>query len=403
MAYTRITRTRNGAAAIAYALNGTGHNGSLNRNEMVTPIKMQNGIEYWKQMNRYWRRARVNHKVQIIRIIQSFSKKEFDPNNPEDVLKANEVGQALVEEHYPGRQALFCTQTDGKGGCIHNHILINDVSMIDGKGCCKYQYHQPDVMPWTDEITSRYTNLDQGNKNSENLTQAERTMRGKAAYSYKDDIRKRVAKAMKDCSSEETFLQKLADLGVNTVKKSSKKHGEYFTYELVDTSKIPDDAKLPNHQLKARSYKLGSAYGPQALKEHLEIYERVVVRSEFTSFDEEYTPKISMGKSVSFEEKSEQPEKKAVSIPAAQLVEDISGNTHRNIQFLDDKEEFVEKEQPRTVHKSEKKKACEKPELKSQKTQKGQLKVDRSRFDRAIRMFDKQYENTVYDDLELGK
>lgn len=203
MAYTRITRTRNGAAAIAYALNGTGHNGADKRNEMVTSIKMQNGIEYWKQMNRYWRRARVNHKVQIIRIIQSFSKKEFDPNNPEDVLKANEVGQALVEEHYPGRQALVCTQTDGKG-------------------CCKYQYHQPDVMPWTDEITSRYTNLDQGNKNSENLTQAERAKREKAAYSYKDDIRKRVAKAMKDCSSEEAFLQKLADLGVNAVKKTAK-------------------------------------------------------------------------------------------------------------------------------------------------------------------------------------
>ena len=54
MAYTRITRTKNGAAAIAYALSGTGHNGAAKRNEMVTPIKMQNGIDYWKQMNRYW-------------------------------------------------------------------------------------------------------------------------------------------------------------------------------------------------------------------------------------------------------------------------------------------------------------------------------------------------------------
>ncbi len=396
MAYTRITRTKNGAAAIAYALSGTGHNGAAKRNEMVTPIKMRNSIDYGKQMNRYWRRARVNHKVQIVRIIQSFSNEEFDPNNPEDILKANEVGQCLVEEHYPGRQALVCTQTDGKGRCIHNHILINDVSMIDGKGCRKYQYHQPDVMPWTDEITSRYTILDEGNKNSENHTQAERAKREKGAYSYKDDIRERVAKAMKSCSSEGDFLQKLSDLGVNTVKKYSKKTGEHYVYELVDTSEIPADAKLPNHQLKARSYKLGNAYGPQALKEHLEIYERVAVRSEFTSFGEEYSHKISMGKDVSVEEEPEKAGKEAVSVTAVPIAED----THANVLPIDDEEEI---EQPIIVQKSEEGRDCEKPQLKSDKVTKKKRRVDSSRFDRAIQMFDRQYEDTDEDDFEFGK
>lgn len=396
MAYTRITRTRNGAAAIAYALNGKGHNGAVKRNEMVTPIRMKNGIDYCKQMNRYWRRARVNHKVQIVRIIQSFSKEEFDPNNPEDILKANEVGQCLVEEHYPGRQALICTQTDGKGRCIHNHILINDVSIIDGKGCCKYQYHQPDVMPWTDEITSRYTNLDEGNKNGENLTQAERAKREKGAYSYKDDIRERVSKAMKSCSSEETFLRKLADLGVNTVKKYSKKCGEHYVYELVDTSEIPSDAKLPNHQLKARSYKLGNAYGPQALREHLEIYERVAVRSEFTSLGEEYSFKISMGKDVSVEEKSEQAGNGAVSVTAVPIAEDI----HANVLMIDDEEEV---EQPIIVQKSEEEKSCGKSEIKSAKVPKKKSRVDSGRFDRAIRLFDGGYENDEEDEFGVGK
>ncbi|MCI7349954.1 MAG: relaxase/mobilization nuclease domain-containing protein [Ruminococcus sp.] len=396
MAYTRITRTKNGAAAIAYALSGTGHNGAAKRNEMVTPIKMRNSIDYGKQMNRYWQRARVNHKVQIVRIIQSFSKEEFDPNNPEDILKANEVGQALVEEHYPGRQALICTQTDGKGGCIHNHILINDVSMIDGKGCRKYQYHQPDVMPWTDEITARYTILDEGNKNGENLTQAERAKREKGAYSYKDDIRERVSKAMKSCSSEETFLRKLADLGVNTVKKYSKKCGEHYVYELVDTSEIPDDAKLPNHQLKARSYKLGNAYGPQALKEHLEIYERVAVRSEFTSLGEEYSFKISRGKDVFVEEKSEQAGNEVVSVTAVPIAED----THAKVLPIDDEEEV---EQPKIVLKSEEGKACGKSELKSEKAPKKKRKVDSSRFDRAIQMFDGGYDNDEEDEFGVGE
>ena len=80
-------------------------------------------------------RARERHKIQIIHVIQSFSKNEFDPKNPEDIQKANLVGQEIVRKHYPGRQALVCTQTDVIGGCVHNHILINDVSMVDNKGC----------------------------------------------------------------------------------------------------------------------------------------------------------------------------------------------------------------------------------------------------------------------------
>lgn len=39
---------------------------------------------------------------------------------------------------------------------------------------------------------------------------------------------------------------------------------------------------------------MGEDYGPKALKKHLEIYERVVIRSEFTNFDEYPMPKISM-------------------------------------------------------------------------------------------------------------
>lgn len=201
---------------------------------------------------------------------------------------------------------------------------------------------------------------------------------------------------MKSCSSEETFLRKLADLGVNTVKKYSKKCGEHYVYELVDTSEIPDDAKLPNHQLKARSYKLGNAYGPQALKEHLEIYERVAVRSEFTSLGEEYSFKISRGKDVFVEEKSEQAGNEVVSVTAVPIAED----THAKVLPIDDEEEV---EQPKIVLKSEEGKACGKSELKSEKAPKKKRKVDSSRFDRAIQMFDGGYDNDEEDEFGVGE
>lgn len=50
---------------------------------------------------------------------------------------------------------------------VHNHILINDVSMIDLKGCTKQQYYYKNIEIWTDEITQDYTILDLGEKNAE--------------------------------------------------------------------------------------------------------------------------------------------------------------------------------------------------------------------------------------------
>ncbi len=105
MAYSAVTRTAFGAEALDYVLSEKGHNNALRRNEMVTPINMRSDISYKDQMKKYWFRARINHKTQIIRIIQSFSKKEFDPNDPADILKANELGQEFVDVYYPNRQA----------------------------------------------------------------------------------------------------------------------------------------------------------------------------------------------------------------------------------------------------------------------------------------------------------
>ncbi|MGN0609695.1 MAG: relaxase/mobilization nuclease domain-containing protein [Oscillospiraceae bacterium] len=371
---------------------------------------MNNGIDYSKQMNRYWRRARANHKVQIIRIIQSFSKKEFDPNNPADILKANEIGQALVEEHYPGRQALVCTQTDGKGGYVHNHILVNDVSIVDGKGCSKYQYYQPNVMPWTDEITSRYTILDYCDENREKLTQAERAKREKGKYCYIDDIRKRVASAMQLSACEEDFFQKLADDGLSAVKKYSKKKGEYYVYVLVDTSKIPKEAKLPNHKLHIRSYNLGTAYGPEALQEHIAFYERIAIRGEFTDIDEEYIPKVSMKRSAPIEEKNEQEVTAVATIPATVADENVALNTIEDMQMLVEDEEELEKDevfdaknQPLTSHKPVMEKPISTSNRKSGRLQKKQPKIDSSRFDRGIRMGEGLVEGELEDEVEKEK
>lgn len=267
--FTSVRRTSDGVSVTTYVLDGTGHNGAEFRNRMVTPIYMSESVSYLEQMNRYWRRARSNHKTQLITIIQSFSLKELDPNNPNDILKANMIGQELVRRHFPGRQALVCTQTDGKGGKVHNHILINDVSMIDNKGCDKNQYHHSSIKEWSDKIASEYINLDSGEKCPEKVTETERRLAERGEYCFITDIKNRVEKAMVNSESEDDFIEKLKSNGVSVKRGKSKTYGDYFTYEL-DVSTVPEGTKPPKCGFKRRSYRMGEDYSPAALEKEIE-------------------------------------------------------------------------------------------------------------------------------------
>lgn len=263
MAYTRVTRTKNGRGALMYAIgtNGRGHNGKEQRNACIGCVNLLPGVDFADQMQPYWDRASEQHKTQVLRIVQSFSKKEFDPDSPADIDKANQLGQEYARLYYEGRQAVVCTQIDGKGGCVHNHIIVNDVHMDTLMGCDKEQYHHSTLKRWTDEITSKYTTLDTGEKAKDKVSQTERAKREKGEYVWKDDLKDRIKAAMAEATNEQDYFDKLQEHGVAAVQKSSKKYGSYYTYELRE---IPDSEKIINP--KARSYNLGEVYGVDSLR-----------------------------------------------------------------------------------------------------------------------------------------
>ncbi len=340
---------------------------------------------------------RSNHKVQIIHIIQSFSPKEFSRDNPDDVLKVNMIGQDFVSEHYKGRQALICTQADGKGKCLHNHILINDVSMINSKGCDNEEYHHKNVSEWSDKIVANYIIPIEAEEADEKLTRTEILKREKEKYVYKDDIRKRVEKTMENVASEKEFLEKLFDNGVVAKKKKrgTKDKEEYYLYELLDLSEVPEGTRLPKYNLTIKSYNLGAAYGPKAVNEAVKNYkppkrwsgEKVVFTSgtsmnvpatETVEKQEvEYAPehKISM----SAEEKTA--EEIAVSAPVQQ-VEISRAGVQLEQQVVvptlivddedDDEKEIVQKKVVPKVEAARKPKVEQKP------------KIDMSRFDKPV-------------------
>ena len=227
---------------------------------------MFEGVDPVEQMQKYWLKARANHTTQVLRVVQSFSINEFDPENPNDVLTANILGTEFANKYYPGRQSMVFTQTDGKSGLVHNHIIVNDVHMETSKGCDKKQYYWKQVGKWTDEITGEYTTLDKGQKSKDRISQTERAKRELGKYVWKDDLKERVKKSMEEATSKEDFLERLEANGIGFREGKSKNHGNYFTYELKDLSKVPEGEKLPNRKLKARSFKLGEDFGPHALE-----------------------------------------------------------------------------------------------------------------------------------------
>lgn len=268
MAYTRVTRTANGHGALMYAYGkGKGHNGSDVRNDLIANVNILPGVPAEIQMQKYWNRARANHKTQVIRVVQSFSVRELNPDEPADILTANIIGQEFVQKYYPDRQAVVFTQTDGKSGLIHNHVIISDTDMTSSRGCDKQQYYQPTLAQWTNEIAGQYFELDFGDTTvPDKTTQTERAKRALGEYVWKDDLKSRITEALNESESEEDWIKNLPAHGVNIEVHDSKKRGKYYTYELMDTDGF-GDKKIPQN-LKSRSYKLGTLYDAEHVQEY---------------------------------------------------------------------------------------------------------------------------------------
>lgn len=291
MPYTRITPSRNGREAIDYALGGVdakGHNGNEERNLLVGSVNMlpPEVMGYADQMDIYWRKASFRNLTQVRRIITSYSKDELDPKDPH----SPEIALAIHQEHartaYPGRQVLICVQVDGKGGCIHVHEIVNNVSMVDQKGCTTEQTKFHYVAKTVDNIAEKYIKLSMDYKDkydekthtakipANNVTQNERRMRnanqaavqdGKEPphYIWKDDLKNRILAAMSEATSREDYLKRLTAHGVEGEYRTSKKQSNYIIYELTDTIGF-DGSKIPGN-LKSKSYKLGSDYSLDTL------------------------------------------------------------------------------------------------------------------------------------------
>lgn len=280
MSYSRITHTIDGAAALRYAMLADSHTKGKERNLLIAPIGMAPGDynAYLEQFKDTWKFASSKNTNQIRRIIISWSTKELDPDDPNSPEIAYQICAELMNEAFHGFPAVVCVQNDGRGGKLHAHIISSNVNCIDHKGFNDSQTSHWYLRKNVDKICGRYFAIDSGFENiRDKVSQTERRKREENIkineenaklplseakqlnYIWKDDLKARIRHAMKESISRDDFVERLFDLDVAAEFRSTKGHGDFLVYELMDCSKFPESEKIPSN-LKCKSYKLGSDY-----------------------------------------------------------------------------------------------------------------------------------------------
>lgn len=201
--------------------------------------------------------------TEAMRVIQSFSHEDLDPTNPADWQRCNDLGNELAQKIAPNHQAAIYTHIDGNGHMLHNHIIINMPNLETGK---KYNHNNDwkRVCSIANQISREHelSVINRGQSPVERRTMAERQLKTKNEYVWKDDLRGRIDKIMGDTStsSYKDFSERLAHSGIIIHDR-----GKSFSYEFLDAKK--------KHR-RARGKTLGADYEKETILDELELRQK---------------------------------------------------------------------------------------------------------------------------------
>jgi len=290
MAYSRITNTRDGKAAIRYAFEEPSHKKGMDRvlsasgSNLDPDFAMQQMSDTWKRFGKD-----KGDYVQMYRVIQSFGLDELDPNNPEHVDLANQMGQEFAQELYPDRQALIVTQADGEGGKLHNHVLVNSVSHIDGKSLRGKRTGFVAVAEATNEVMRRHGFNPEPvpNGTRDKTTIAERKLADKGEYVWKDDLKHRIRQGMayEGVTSHDEYIKHMEEEhGVNVRFRGNAKDADGNKIKGISYDFMDEDGK----KRTSRASTLGLDYQSDVLDSHIE--QNIEVQKQSTPDIEKVSP-----------------------------------------------------------------------------------------------------------------
>ena len=164
-----------------------------------------------------------NRRIVAFNVVQSWPTTEFDKNNPADVQKANELGREYARR-LGAKDYSVVTHTDGKGGCVHNHIVMINNS-VDDKAL--QSLHWQRVVAINDKLM-----LDNGLSTPDKSPdrQSERAIHAALdgeplKYDPVEDLKQRIRDAAAESIDLESFVAAMAqrDVSVNVRQYTAKK------------------------------------------------------------------------------------------------------------------------------------------------------------------------------------
>jgi len=183
-------------------------------------------------------------------LIQSFMPGEVTPT------LAHEIGQELCEKHLKGKYEFVMTTHIDKGH-IHNHIIFNNVSFVDGKAYIsnKKSYHQ--IRNESDQICkdNGLSILSDDNHQNNNKTKGKsykEYQELKAGNSYKAKLKYTIDLAIKKSKDWDEFINFMYEYGYEI------KHGVHISF------------KASNQERFTRAKTIGPDYSEERIKERIE-------------------------------------------------------------------------------------------------------------------------------------
>lgn len=164
-----------------------------------------------------------NRRIVAFNVVQSWPVSELDKNNPDDVRRANELGQEYARR-LGAKDYSVVTHTDGKGGCVHNHIVMINNSVEDK---ALQGLHWQRVVAINDKLMTEH-GLSTPDKSPDR--QSERAIHAALdgeplKYDPVEDLKQRIRDAAAESTDLESFTAAMAqrDVSVNVRQYTARK------------------------------------------------------------------------------------------------------------------------------------------------------------------------------------
>lgn len=306
---TKVKATTSTMGLVMYAAygRGDGQKTKTDRNDLLSFVGSNRATtaEGWGvQVREDWRasvaaqKAGQKRKVESYHYIQSWSKDELDGDRAEDVEKAHAAGLEFANRVAPNSPVMVATQHDGKGRCLHNHIIIGNLDWDTGKALPKEAVHHGHIKIINDDVMRDF-GLEVLDAPEVKMSTAERRAEreGRSCESeglsvdqltdetYRDFIAQRVADVVDDDNVVDLeTAQKIAPAYGLEIQIKVRRGKEHLSYALIDDDgavrRIPKKESKGTVKAALAGSKLGEDYRTEGLIASIEAKQAALAQQQ---------------------------------------------------------------------------------------------------------------------------